>query len=76
MPTLLMKDGFKFFIYANEHMSKHIHVTKGGDYAKIDLETLAVIEIFFSKSEMITVLEIASENRELFMRKWNEFFRR
>ena len=27
MPTLLRKDGFKFFFYANEHEPKHIHVS-------------------------------------------------
>jgi hypothetical protein len=42
MPTLLRQDGFQFFFYANEHEPKHVHVVKGGDYAKIELHTLAV----------------------------------
>jgi hypothetical protein len=29
MPTLLDKDGYKFFFYANEHLPKHVHVLKG-----------------------------------------------
>jgi len=37
MPTLLIYDGFKFFFYANEHEPKHVHVIKGGDFAKIEL---------------------------------------
>lgn len=76
MPALLVKDGFKFFFYANEHLSRHIHVSKGGDYAKIDLGTMSVIENYFNKSELNSVLKITSENREMFLRKWNEFFRR
>ncbi len=41
-PTLLNKNGFKFFFYANEHEPIHVHVMKGGDIAKIDLENLEV----------------------------------
>ncbi len=36
MPTLLLHEGFKFFFYANEHEPKHVHVMKGGDFAKIE----------------------------------------
>lgn len=43
-PTLLLKDGFKFFFYANEHLPRHIHVMKGDAYGKIDLRTLTFIE--------------------------------
>ncbi|HRF58095.1 MAG TPA: DUF4160 domain-containing protein, partial [Campylobacterales bacterium] len=35
LPTLLVKNGFKFFFYANEHEPKHIHVMNGGGFAKI-----------------------------------------
>ena len=42
MPTLLQTDGFKFFFYANEHEPKHVHVSKGDDYAKIELNSFAV----------------------------------
>jgi hypothetical protein len=40
MPTLLLQDGFKFFFYANEHEPKHVHVMKGGDFAKIEIVSL------------------------------------
>jgi len=43
MPTLLNKDGFKFFFYANEHEPRHIHVSKGEGFFKIELETLRII---------------------------------
>jgi hypothetical protein len=32
-----LQEGFKFFFYANE--PKHIHVMKGGEFAKIELST-------------------------------------
>jgi Domain of unknown function (DUF4160) len=44
MPTLLMFEGFKFFFYANEHEPKHVHVMKGDDFAKIELESLRVVK--------------------------------
>ena len=42
MPTLLLRDGFKFFFYANEHEPRHVHVSKGDEYAKIELHTFSV----------------------------------
>ncbi len=47
MPTVLRKDGFKFFFYSNEHEPKHIHVLKGSGFAKIDLVTLEVKQNYF-----------------------------
>ncbi len=43
MPTLLIKNGFKFFFYANEHLPRHIHVVKGDSYAKIGLNNMDVL---------------------------------
>lgn len=76
MPTLLIKNGFKFFFYANEHMPKHIHVVKGDNYAKIELGSMMIIENYFSKSELKKVLEISKEYNEFFIRKWDEYFKR
>jgi len=43
VPTLLNKNGFKFFFYASEHEPKHIHVMKGEGFAKVELESLKVV---------------------------------
>ncbi len=74
MPTLLIKEGFKFFFYANEHLPMHIHVAKGSGYAKIDLQTLQASENYFRVSELKRALEITAEHQRNFARKWNEFF--
>jgi hypothetical protein len=76
MPTLLIQDGFKFFFYANEHLPKHIHVTKGDDYAKIELDNLSVVENYFKASDLRKVIEITKENKKYFLRKWDEYFKR
>ena len=62
MPTLLNKNGFKFFFYANEHEPKHIHIMKSDGFAKVELENLKL------------ALEIIKENQNNFTRIWNEWF--
>ncbi len=62
MPTLLDKNGFKFFFYANEHEPKHIHVMKNDDFAKIELNDLKF------------ALQIVKEHKQEFERIWNEWF--
>ncbi len=76
MPTLLIKDGFKFFFYANEHEPKHVHVLKAGTFAKIELTTLKIKANHFGPAETRKILAIAEEHREDFERQWDEFFER
>lgn len=76
MPTLLIKNGFKFFFYANDHEPMHIHVAKAGGYAKIDLVSLKVSQNYLKSKELKKALLIVKEHRETFKRKWNEYFKR
>ncbi|MEQ1635935.1 MAG: DUF4160 domain-containing protein [Methylococcales bacterium] len=74
MPTLLMLEGFKFFFYANEHEPKHIHVMKGGDFTKIELQSLAVTHNYMKPKDLKRALEIVKYNQAEFERKWDEYF--
>ncbi|HNZ27745.1 MAG TPA: DUF4160 domain-containing protein [Spirochaetota bacterium] len=74
MPTLLLKNGFRFFFYANEHLPKHIHITKGDDFAKYDLERDVFVNNYFSANETNVIIEIIKENKSLFLEKWYEYF--
>ena len=74
MPTLLNKNGFKFFFYANEHEPKHIHVLKAERFAKINLEDLEVVQNYLKPKELKMVLEIVKDNQTEFIRRWNEWF--
>lgn len=76
MPTLLLQEGFKFFFYANEHEPKHIHVTKGDGYAKIETRTLKVVQNYLKPKELKRALQITREHRDEFERRWNEYFHR
>lgn len=74
MPTLLIHEGFKFFFYANEHEPKHIHVMKGGDFAKIELASLKVIDNYMKPKDIKKALLIVAIHNAAFERKWDEYF--
>jgi hypothetical protein len=38
MPKIFEKDGYKFFLYTNEHPPIHTHVRYGGGEAVFDVE--------------------------------------
>ena len=76
MPTLFIKNGFKFFFYANEHEPKHIHVMKGKAYAKVELLSLKVKRSFLKPADLKKAIEITAAYQKEFERKWDEFFRR
>ncbi len=76
MPTLLLKDGFKFFFYANEHEPMHIHVSKGGNFAKIELDSLRVTHNYLKTKDLKKALKIINENQKEFKRRWREYFQR
>jgi len=74
LPTLLNKNGFKFFFYANEHEPKHIHVMKNDDFAKIELDNLKVVQNYLKPKDLKFVLDVVKEHRQEFERRWNEWF--
>jgi len=74
MPTLLNQNGFKFFFYANEHEPKHIHITNGSGFAKVELEDLKVVQDYLKPKDLKMALKIVKENKEEFERIWNEWF--
>ena len=74
MPTLLNKNGFKFFFYANEHEPKHIHIMNGSGFAKVELGNLKVVQNYFKSKDLKLALEIIKENKNKFERIWDEWF--
>ncbi len=74
MPTLLDKNGFKFFFYANEHEPKHIHVMKNDNFAKIELNDLKVVQNYLKPKDLKFALEVVKEHKKEFERIWNEWF--
>ena len=75
MPTVLVKDGFRFFFYSREgNEPPHIHVIGKGGEMKIWLNSLDISKIYnLSPKEQRIVLEIVSSNIELFKKAWEDF---
>ena len=77
MPTVLRKDGFRFFFYSNENNElPHIHVQKGGAEGKIWLEPKTEIAYVygFTNTEIKEIAIICFEHAGLFITKWNGYF--
>ena len=75
MPTILTKDGFRFFFYSREgNEPPHIHVIGKGGEMKIWLSSLDVAKVYkLSPKEQRIVLEIVSVNKELFKTQWENY---
>lgn len=75
MPTILYKNGFRFFFYVNDHNPMHIHVEKDNKTAKFNLEFIELVRSNkFNARELKTIRKLVEENVELFKKKWNEFY--
>lgn len=79
MPVILRLNGFRFFFYSNEGNPlepAHIHVSKGGDEAKIWLEPTVALarNDGFDARTLREILTIAADNQTFFVEKWNEYF--
>lgn len=75
MPTVLVKDGFRFFFYSREgNEPPHIHVIGKGGEMKIWLNNLNIAAAYaLSPKEQRIALEIVVMNIELFKTEWEKF---
>lgn len=77
MPTLLNKNGFKFFFYSAEGDEPcHVHVKKGEGDGKIWLEPTIKEEYLedFKSQQKTQIRKIIEEYRDYFIAKWYEYF--
>jgi hypothetical protein len=74
MPEVFREFGFVFFFYANEGQEPmHIHVRKGGGFAKFWMDS---VELDFAQGMKVSELKLAEqliiEHFEQIKNKWNE----
>lgn len=76
MPSILLTQGFRFFFFSLEgNEPPHIHVEHGDKIAKYWLNPVEMASSEgFRSHEMKKLRLLVIENRELFLRKWNEYF--
>lgn len=74
MPTVLRQNGFRYFMWANDHRPPHVHVEYAGDLAVIEIETLAVrANPTMRTPDIARAAAVVLENRELLLNKWRQF---
>jgi hypothetical protein len=77
MPTVLLINGFRFFFFSADGKEPiHVHVKKANGDGKIWItpEIKAAYLIDFTAKEGKQIMEIVSENKELIIKKWYEYF--
>jgi Domain of unknown function (DUF4160) len=76
MPTLLRWKGYRFYFYSADGWEPaHIHVFKDGKEAKIWLHDLAIaVNLGYSAKELNEILRKVREERDVFIKAWNDYF--
>lgn len=76
MPTVLIKNGYRFFFYsADDAEPIHIHVEYGDGVAKFWLNPIALAYAYNLKRGEIKRARILLENNlKLIEEKWHEYF--
>lgn len=75
MPTIFEIFGLRFFFYSDEHRPIHVHVVKGDDDAKIQIER--EIKLIYNHGlkakDLKRALELAEMYKEDIINVWNEY---
>jgi hypothetical protein len=76
MPTVLRLRTYRFFFYAGDaDEPPHVHVERDTDKAKFWLDPVRLQNSGgFGRTEINRIQRLVEENREDFLRSWNEFF--
>jgi hypothetical protein len=76
MPTLLVWRGHKFRFFSSDMQElPHVHIAKDRKSAKVWLQSLEVEYAHgYNERELNALLAVVAENRDEWIRSWNEFF--
>lgn len=76
MPTILKKDGFRFFFFSNENQEPpHIHVSHGDGYAKIWLHPPSIENsVGLKPSQLSKILILVKANEKKLTLAWYDYF--
>ena len=76
MPTVLQSGPYRFFFYASDRNEPpHIHVERDEKKAKFWLDPVRLQNSGgFVRQEINRMQDLVTQNREQFLRKWDEYF--
>lgn len=75
MPTIFEIFGLRFFFYSDEHAPIHVHVVKGDEEAKIQIEpeVKLVYNHGLKAKDLKRALKLAEMYREDIVDVWNKY---
>jgi len=76
MPTVLFKNGYRFYFYTGDRTEPaHVHVEKGDGDGKVWLvPELNPSYLHFKVKEQKEVMKIVEENYDSLKKKWDDYF--
>lgn len=75
MPTIFIFFGFRFMFYSNDHTPIHVHVIKDGNEAKYNVQPIEQIYNHgFKKHDIALIESLISENEDIIIDRWKEYF--
>ena len=76
MPTVLRREGYRFYFYSHEpNEPMHIHVDKADASAKFWLEPVALSRnVGFNARELNVLLGLVRHHRNQFVEAWRDYF--
>ena len=76
MPTVLRKDGYRFFFFSNEGSEPpHIHVEQAGAYAKFWLSPVTLhYSSGFTSGQLTKLRNLVVDFNDYFKECWHEYF--
>lgn len=77
MPTIFRKDGFRFFIYSDDHEPAHVHVFKGGTELRVSIGDDATSPRVMSRRQMgdqeaIRAVRLVAEHQAELIGAWRK----
>lgn len=74
-PTVLRSGPYRFYFFSNEGTEPpHIHIKSAGNEAKFWLDPTTLAYNYGYRGHELRQLErLVAENRDLFLRTWNEY---
>lgn len=75
MPTIFEIFGLRFFFYSEDHSPIHVHVVKGDDEAKIEIEpeVRLVYNHGLKAKDMKKAMELAKMYRDEIIETWYKY---
>jgi hypothetical protein len=75
-PTILVTGPYRFFFFSKEELRPHIHVVSSTGEAKFWLyPKVSLAKSYdFNQIEVRRIQKIIEENREEFIKAWEEYF--